>query len=298
MSGHHIFLQSELAESAPEDAFFHVIPAPLEASVSYGAGTALGPEAIIRASDQLELWDGASIPAEAGIYTGAAVDCSGSAEEALSRIESAVGRALACKALPVLLGGEHTVTLGALRAINKALGGERFGIVLFDAHADLREIYEGNPLSHACVMRRALEEYNAEMFQIGVRALSVEEHVWRQKQGIRHLDASELALSGVPGKLLPEQFPKRIYISFDVDCLDPSVMPATGTPVPGGLSWREAMLCLERCVFGRTVLGFDVVEFAPANGLHFANATASQLVYAMTGITLRGLGRIHNSKSH
>ncbi len=292
MSSAHAFLQSELPAIPPDEARFHIIPAPFEASVSYGAGTAAGPLAILNASDQLELWDGLSIPAEAGIHTWPAVDCAGPAETVLERIEAAVGHAFAHQGLPILLGGEHTVSLGALRATAKALGKTRFGprkfgIVQFDAHADLRESYGENRLSHACVMRRALEELGVPLFQIGVRALCAEEHAWRGENGVCHLDASAIARRGIPERLLPENFPEQIYITFDIDGLDPSVMPATGTPVPGGLSWREAMLCLERCCVERAVIGADVVEFAPIKSLHFADATAAQLVYALMGCIQR-----------
>ena len=150
----HRFLASELPVAEPESCLFHVLPVPLEATVSYAGGTARGPEAILEASDQLELWDGESVPAEAGIYTWPAVDISGSPETVLGRVEAAVGGILDCNGLPVLLGGEHTVTYGALAALKKRFG--TFGIIQFDAHADLRDSYEGSPWSHACVMRRAV----------------------------------------------------------------------------------------------------------------------------------------------
>ena len=113
----HRFLASELPVVEPESCLFHVLPVPLEATVSYAGGTARGPEAILEASDQLELWDGESVPAEAGIYTWPAVDTSGSPETVLGRVEAAVEGILGCNGLPVLLGGEHTVTYGALAAL-------------------------------------------------------------------------------------------------------------------------------------------------------------------------------------
>ena len=287
----HAFFQSELSEVPPEKARFHVIPAPFEASVSYGTGTARGPLAILMASDQLELWDGLSIPAEEGICTWPEVDCRGPTEAVLARIEETVDRVLTYKGLPFLLGGEHTVSLGALRALSRAdsekSGSRKFGIVQFDAHADLREHYEGSRFSHACVMRRALEELDVPLFQIGVRALCAEEEVWRTANGIGRLDAAVIARNGIPERILPEEFPDRVYISFDIDGLDPSAMPATGTPVPGGLTWRETLACLERCCVGRTVIGADLVEFAPIQGLHCADATAAQLAYAMMGAICR-----------
>ena len=166
------FLASELEMAPPntrETAFFHVIPAPLEATVSYGGGTGRGPAAILAASQQLEVWDGESVPARRGIYTHPAVDCSGEAAKphipppSLERIRDVVADVAACGGFPVLLGGEHTVTYAALAALVARFG--RFGVIQFDAHADLRDTYEGTPWSHACVMRRAVADLGLPLIQ-------------------------------------------------------------------------------------------------------------------------------------
>ncbi|WP_320172264.1 agmatinase [Maridesulfovibrio sp.] len=276
------FLAGEIPNCAPETAVVHVIPAPLESSVSYGGGTAAGPAAILEASTQLELWNGRSCPGEAGLYTAPAVNCSDNTETALAEIESAVSYALECGAAPFVIGGEHTVTLGALRALKKAYG--TFGIVQFDAHADLRPSYEGNPLSHACVMRRAVDDLELPVFQLGVRALCVEEAEFRMGSNlVKHIDARELYLSGIPEKLLPDDFPEKIYISFDVDGLDPSVIRATGTPVPGGILWHDALTLMEKAIMGRHIIGADVVELAPQAGDHASDFAATQLAYELIG---------------
>jgi len=194
------FLESEIPDLPPERSLFHVIPAPMETSVSYGSGTANGPAAILEASYQLEAFDGTSSPCEQGILTTA--PCAD-----LDAIETAVRHAHAGGHFPILLGGEHTVTLGALRALKAA--GETFGVVQIDAHADLRASYEGSALSHACVMRRALDDLDLPLFQIGVRALSLEEHQLRETRGVGHLDAATIASSGIPTPLLPNGFPAR-----------------------------------------------------------------------------------------
>ena len=142
---------------------FEIIPAPYEKSVSYGHGTARGPAALLAASQQLEVFDGTGCPAEAGIYTGPAVDCRGKAEAVLARIQSRTAEALAGGRIPIVLGGEHTVSLAPIRAL--AATGVKFGVVQFDAHADLRDQYEGNPLSHACVMRRVVDELSVPLFR-------------------------------------------------------------------------------------------------------------------------------------
>lgn len=284
------FLESELPKSRPEDCLFHVIPIPYEATVSYGGGTAGGPEAIIDASSQLETWTGAGNPSEAGIYTWPAVNCGGRAELVLSRIEQAAETALSSgqRVIPVGLGGEHTATLGVLRALAKRH--KHFGVVQFDAHADLRDSYEGSRYSHACVMRRAVDDLGLALFQIGVRSLSAAEAAFRESKGIPALDARELAglggeaYLGALESLLPSSFPDQIFLTFDVDALDASLMPATGTPEPGGLFWWDALRLASLAVKNRTVIGFDVMELAPMEGFHAADYTAARLTYELMDI--------------
>lgn len=282
------FLASEFSPSSPETAAFHIVPAPLEQSTSYGNGTARGPEAILAASQQLEAWDGISAPCEEGVYTAPAICCETS-NEALTGIEQAVQTALACKALPILLGGEHTVTLGALRALAQEAqhSGKPFGIVQFDAHADLRPSYEGNPLSHASVMYRAVADLGLPLVQFAMRDYCREEAEIRRQYNITAYDAARLYAEGLPEHPLPPDFPSRIYITFDVDGLDASLMPATGTPSPGGLFWHDALRLIECCCKGRHVVGMDVVELAPLPGLHHADFTAAKLVHALMGFAQR-----------
>lgn len=287
------FLCSEFEPAPQELAFFHIIPCPYEASVSYGKGTIAGPEAILNASQQLEAFDGKSTPGSKGIFTAQIIDCQTTPRIVLQRIEQATNEALVHNALPILLGGEHTISFGALNSLYKKFG--HFGIVHFDAHADLRRQYNGTEYSHACVFHRAVSELGLDIVQIGVRDLCLEEVQFRKKYNILHYDAAFLAEHGLPAMPLPMNFPKLIYISFDVDALDPSIMPATGTPVPGGLNWYDTLKLFESCVKDRTVLGFDVVEFAPIKDLHFADYTVAKLIYLMMGIISREAKVIKNS---
>lgn len=284
------FLASEYPPAAPGRAAFHVIPAPLERSVSYGGGTAGGPAAILAASQQLEAMENGMAPGESGIYTAPPIDVSGHPEAVLGRIENAVDTAVKAGAIPVLLGGEHTVTLGALRALARHAHArdEPFGVLQFDAHADLRDEYGGDPYSHACVMRRAVADLGLPLVQFAVREISREEVEVRRRCDVTHYDAYFLARVGLPEQPLPEGFPRRIYISFDVDGLDPSLMPATGTPSPGGLTWKETQFILERCVRGHEVVGLDVVELAPIPGLHHADYTAARLTHLLMALAARG----------
>lgn len=278
------FLASEYEPASPDNAAFYVIPCPWERSVSYGHGAARGPEAILEASQELEALEYSMTPGEGGIYTAPAINCEGTPEQVLGRIETAVATALKRRAIPVLLGGEHTCTLGALRAFSRWPPALPLGIVQFDAHADLRAEYKGDKYSHASVMRRAMEDLGFPLAQISGRDLSREEIEYRDKAGVIHYDAHFLARVGLPEKPLPDDFPKHIYISFDVDALDSSLMPATGTPSPGGLNWREAHFILEACARGRIIVGLDVMELAPIDILPHASFTAAKLTHLLMGL--------------
>jgi len=279
------FLASEYPPAAPEDALFHIIPAPLERTVSYGRGAAGGPEAILEASQQLEAWDGYSCPGALGIHTAPTVDCGGDIETALGHIAQSIRGALVHNALPILLGGEHSATLGALRALKERYG--HFGIVHIDAHADLRPHYQGTIYSHASVMCRAVADMGLRLAQFGVRDICLEEMQIRRDFNVHFLDAPELVRTGLPTALLPENFPEAVYISFDVDGLDPACIPATGTPVPGGLGWYDALEIVARCVNNRKILGFDVMELAPLPELRASDYTTARLVYHIMGILER-----------
>ncbi len=279
------FHGDDVPPSPPEKAFFHVIPVPLEQSVSYGGGTAQGAAAILDASLQLETLTLGVVPADRGIYTAEPVVCSGTVEEILHRVELQVERAIACNALPVILGGEHTVSLGSLAPLQRAYG--EFGVIQFDAHADLRDEYGGCRLSHAAVMRR-FHEQGISLCQLGTRSYSVAEDEYRQQhsESICWFDSEELVGGWINRVTLPRDFPENIYLSFDVDGLDVSIMPATGTPVPGGLGWYQTQWLLESILQQRRCIGFDVVEFAPIAGQHAWSFTAAQLVYNIMALCL------------
>jgi agmatinase len=279
------FLESDIPPSSYEKALVHIIPVGMEKSVSYGAGTAEGPGAILQASQQLETFDGHSIPGETGIYTHPPVPCNGKTpHEDIALISSTVAPVIRQESVPIILGGEHTVTLGPLRSFKDT--GKKIGVIQFDAHADLRDSYEGDHLSHACVMRR-IHEMGFPIMQIGIRSLSQPEDIFRKKHNIPCLEAEAIYRKGIPDTVLPPGFPEKIYITFDLDCLDPSIMPATGTPEPGGLNWYQALDLVNRVAEGRTVCGCDVVELAPAPNMHGADFTAAKLVYAMISVINR-----------
>jgi agmatinase len=278
------FLELDIPPSSFQDARIHVIPVEMERSVSYGRGTGAGPRAILEASQQLEAFDGKTIPGHAGIYTHKPIRCMAeTVEKDIEVIAAEVAGVIRKGGIPVMLGGEHTVTLGALKAF--AAIGRNIGVVQFDAHADLRDSYEENRLSHACVMRR-VHEMGLPFVQIGVRSLSLEEDAFRRNNKIKSLDATVIFQGGIPSEVLPRNFPDAVYITFDVDCFDASIMPATGTPEPGGLTWYQIIDLLGKISAGRNILGCDIVELAPIPGMHASDFTAAKLVYTLIGLAV------------
>lgn len=270
--------------SSPGKSRFSIIPVPYDATSTYVKGSSLGPAAVIAASANIELYDHEFDfePAREGVYTAPDVmPVEGDAEATLVAVEKAVREAVASGSLPVVLGGEHTVSVGAVRAL--AASGDLF-VVSFDAHADLRDSYEGTPLSHACFLRRALE--SAGGTAIGVRSLSREEHDFAAAERLRITYAEEIRARGA-GAIDLDYIPPNIYISLDLDVLDPSVMPSTGTPEPGGLSWYDLIDLLKRVISGRRVLGFDVVELCPQPGNVAPDFTAAKLIYKLMGIIIK-----------
>ncbi|WP_372570339.1 agmatinase [Ruegeria jejuensis] len=274
-----IFLDSELTETERgEAARFRVIPVPLERTVSYGAGTARGPEAIIEASNELERLCRGHEPCAAGIFTETPLDCTGALPEIMDSLAQRAEAALRAGAIPVTLGGEHSLTYGAVTGVARALG-KPVGIVQIDAHADLRVAYQGEKHSHASVMH-LLAEDGVRLAQFGVRALCQQEAESRAAHHVFYHDAEDLVTHDFHRVDLPEDFPEHVYVSFDVDGLDPSLMPATGTPVPGGLGYYQALHLVEHALKGRTCVGFDVVELAP-DGNTAWDFTAAQIVYRL-----------------
>jgi len=274
-----VFLASELTQDERgDDAHFQVIPVPLERTVSYGAGTGRGPAAIIEASEELERICAGKEPCRAGIHTEAPLDCSGPMPVVMARLAARTEGAARAGRIPVTLGGEHSLTYGAVMGVARALD-RPVGLVQIDAHADLRVAYEGEVHSHASVMHLLAEE-GVRLAQFGVRALCQQEVESRDRNGVFWRDAEELVTDRIHRIELPDDFPELVYVSYDVDGLDPSQMPATGTPVPGGLDYYQSLHLVESALKGRKCVGFDVVELAP-DGNAAWDFTAAQIVYRL-----------------
>lgn len=280
-----IFLASEIEQADIHNAAFSILPVPYEKTVSYGGGTAKGPLAILQASEQLETWDGKSNPSVLGIHTCEAVNCNGEPSQVIENIANAVTDIIKAGSMPVVLGGEHTVTYGVIKGYLDA-GITDFGVVQIDAHADLREAYEGDPLSHASVMKRIVDE-GIPLYQLGIRAFCEEEVTVRKQHGVYFQDADELVPQNIQQITLPDDFPKHVFFTVDIDGIDPSVFPSTGTPVPGGLTWYQTLNLFESVAKQRKIIGFDIMEYAPIEGFHAYDFSAALLTYKLMGIVSR-----------
>ncbi len=261
-----------------------LLPIPFEATVSYGHGTADGPAAIIDASQQVELYDREfdSEPAlDYGVHTLPALDLPSEPAQAVDAIAAAVAQAAQSGKLVVGLGGEHTISVGFGRGLLQALGGP-ITIVQIDAHCDLRDTYAGSPYSHACIARRLLEEEGIEqVLQLGIRSLCPEEMNFARANPdrVRIWFSEDVHANQWQDELIARLQGRRIYLTIDVDGLDPSIVPATGTPEPDGLTWAEALTILRTVTQHATVVGMDCVELAPVESLHLANFAVAKLLY-------------------
>ena len=279
------FLGEELAasENARDTARFEVVPCGLEATVSYGTGAAQGPSAILAASQQLERLVYDAEPCREGIFTHPPVNCDQEIEDVMRGLRQLTADIAGRGHVPVTLGGEHSISYGGVMGVVDAVG--TVGLIHVDAHADFRNAYQGHKFSHASVMHLLAGE-GLPMVSLGVRALSVEEDAARQAHGVITHDARQLMRDDTHAITLPENFPENVYITFDLDGLDPSVLPSTGTPVPGGLGFYQALDLVESAARGRCVKGIDVVELAPVAGQPVSDFTAALISYHLMRIAL------------
>jgi agmatinase len=278
------FLGLDAEEARAATAEVSVLPVPLEATVSYGGGTARGPSAILEASAEVEIYDrefGCEPVLDYGVETLPPVELPPGQEAAMAAIERAVAAIVSRGRMPASLGGEHTITLGCVRGVLRASPGP-LTVVQVDAHADLRDSYQGDPLSHACVSRRLAEEPEVEgILQLGLRSVDGEqvEFARRESHRVRQWFADDMRTSDWHSELAQRVAGRRVYLTLDVDGLDPAVVPATGTPEPGGLSWFDALDVMRIVARAAEIVAIDCVELAPVPGLHASDFTAAKLVY-------------------
>lgn len=265
---------------------FVVVPVPYDLTTTYQGGSRKGPQAILDASYNLELYDEElnAETFEAGIHTlpFLPVEAGGPAEMT-GAVYRCIAGLLAADKIPVVLGGEHSISVGAVRAMKEKY--PALTVLHLDAHADLRDAYQGTPFSHACAGRRISEL--CPVVQAGIRSMSVEEARFLEAGSVKTYPADFFYGNKEWRTIIAGQLAGDVYITLDLDVLDPSVMPSTGTPEPGGIQWRD-LLGLLREVTGRSrVRGFDVVELAPIPGMVAPDFLAAKLVYRMMGYIVR-----------
>ncbi len=272
-------LVDELA--AFETAPTVVWPLPYEATTTYATGTNAGPAAILAASQQVEFWDEEldSEPSEKGICTLAQFNCAGlNHEKALNKLADEAERLFAEDKFVLSLGGEHSVTIPLVQQAAKYW--QNLSVLQLDAHSDLRESYEGSPLNHACVMARVAE--TCPFVSVGLRSGIQSErrnlrpdsrliYAWQMQRDQSWMDKTLAALA------------ENVYITFDLDFFDPSIMPAVGTPEPGGFFWYETLALLRRVFAECNVIACDIVELKPIAGLQHPEFLAAKLAYKMIG---------------
>lgn len=267
----------------PERAGALVVPFGLEKTVSYGGGTARGPEAIIEASPELEFFDD-ELWCEPyrgfGIATLQTPPIPAASADALDQLAATTEMALDAGHLPLVLGGEHTLTAGTIRPL--AARYPDLAVLHLDAHTDLRDSYEGNALSHACAMRRVLDDARVSVTSVGIRNVSPEEIPFLETnpERVRVFWARERASWSLEEIVAPLRG-RPVYISLDIDVMDAGLMPATGTPEPGGPSYDEICAVLRAAANAGQVVGADLVELAPIPGFHAYDFTAAKLAYKL-----------------
>lgn len=272
-----------------------MLPIPLELTVSYGLGTADGPAAIVAASQEVEMYDrelDREPVADWGIHTLPALALPDEPAAAVDTITAAVEKLAATGKLVVGLGGEHTVSAGVGRGLLAALGGP-VTVVQIDAHCDLRDEFEGSPYSHACVARRLLEDDRIEqVLQLGIRSVVTEEvHFARANpERVRIWYAEDVHAGGWQAEFLSRLAGRRVFLTIDVDGMDPAIVPATGTPEPDGLSWRETLEIIRLVTANAEVIGLDCVELAPIPGFHAADFAVAKLLYKTITYVMEGRG--------
>jgi agmatinase len=261
-----------------DDSRVVILPVPVDRTTSYVSGTRNGPREILEASSHMELWDeevGVDVHG-VGIFTLPAMELPfGEMGELVGEIRRVAADILSREKFLVTLGGEHSITPPLVSAAAAAFKG--LSVLQIDAHADLRDCYMGTPHNHACAMRRSLEF--APVTQVGIRSMSTEEA--EAAPGLNTKIFYDATMRKDPNWIdrVVDTLSGPVYITIDVDGMDPAIMPATGTPEPGGLSWYEIVALLRATIARKTVVACDVVELSPLPGMMAPNFLCAKLIY-------------------
>ncbi len=273
--------------SSYENSRAAVIPVPFEESSSWVKGSVRGPDAIIEASAHMELYDieTDSEVYRRGIYTCEPVKEKG-AESMVGKVRELNLKFLTKGIFPVTLGGEHTVSLGAIKAASDVF--KDISIIQLDAHTDLRDSYEGSPYSHACVMAR-VREFNSNIFPVGIRSMDASE------KALLDPDKTVFAHQAVKGneweKKILKQLGRDVFLDIDLDVFDPSVISSTGTPEPGGLTWRQVNDFILNISRSSRIRGISLSELCPSPRSRVSDFTAAKLIYRILSIVMEQPGR-------
>ena len=266
-----------------------ILPVPYDRTTTYIPGVRNGPQAIISASKQLEFYDQESKKdiREIGIHTLDEIEpLAGGPLDMINVVTEVVHDLISKDKFIVMIGGEHSISLGVIKPLKETY--PYLSILYLDAHADLRESYEGSPYSHACTARRITEM--APIVLVGIRSISEEESLYIEKEKLRLIsmqdiikDSSTVESTHPWQDKIIDYLSDDVYISIDLDVLDPSFMPAVGNPEPGGFSWYDILTFLKKVVKRKKVRGFDVVELCPIPSLKAPDFIAAKLIYKILG---------------
>jgi len=279
---HEVFAGLEPPYSNLQEAKVVILPVPYDSTSEWRSGSRHGPQAIINASQYLELYD-LELDREiykVGISTLPQVEpLLSSPQDMINRVYKVVEGLVRKEKFVVLLGGEHSLSLGAVRAFKEAF--PRLSVLQLDAHADLRNVYLGTKYGQACVMRRIFDL--CPISQVGVRSLSWEEKQFLTRKKLTPFYMSDLASGTASIDQIVDSLSEDVYVTIDVDVLDPSIMPAVGTPEPDGMSWRQISDIVESVTLHKHVVGLDLTEFCPAEGPSSCAFLLAKLAYKLIG---------------
>jgi len=279
---HEVFAGLEPPYSNLQQAKTVILPVPYDTTSEWRSGSRHGPQAIIDASQYLELYD-LELDRDiykVGISTLPRVEpVLSSPQDMIDRVYRVVKGLIEKQKFVVLLGGEHSLSLGAVRAFKEAF--PRLSVLQLDAHADLRDEYLGTKYGQACVMRRIFEL--CPISQVGVRSLSWEEKQFLTQHKLKPFYMSDLASNTASINQIVDSLSEDVYVTIDVDVLDPSIMPAVGTPEPDGMPWRQILDIVESVSLHRHVVGFDLMEFCPEEGPGSCAYLLAKLAYKLIG---------------
>jgi len=260
-----------------EDASVVVIPVPYDGTSTYGRGAEKGPEAIFDAAENMELYDIETNNEvyKNGIFIAPTLLGHASPETMVKEVDHAVSKYIETGKFVTLLGGEHSVSIGSIRAFARKYND--LTVLQLDAHSDLRPEYEGSKCNHACAMHEA--SYKTNLVQVGIRSMDVSEVEFLRPENL--FTSYDIRKNKYWKEDVTNVLSENVYITIDLDAFDPSIMPSTGTPEPGGLLWNETLDLLKMVFRNANVVGFDIVELAPKEGIHAPDFMAAKLYYKL-----------------